>query len=75
MSDEATGTQLETIDKAGNPPKSRLSDAGKAYEIWGQPARRRTAGRALTGRGSMLLTITTNHFPTLSSRLMARTTG
>jgi hypothetical protein len=36
MSDEATGTQLETIDKAGNPPKSRLSDAGKAYEIWGQ---------------------------------------
>jgi hypothetical protein len=27
--------QLETIDESGNPPKSRLSDASKAYDIWG----------------------------------------
>ena len=26
--------ELETLDEKGNPPKSRLSDARKAYEIW-----------------------------------------
>jgi hypothetical protein len=27
--------QFETIDEAGNPPKSRLTDAAAAFEIWG----------------------------------------
>lgn len=37
MSDDriSHGNQLETLDEEGTPPKSRLSDAGKAYEIWG----------------------------------------
>ena len=29
------GNQLETLDEDGTPPKSRLSDAAKAYDIWG----------------------------------------
>ena len=32
---ESSSTELETLDEKGNPPKSRLSDASKAYEIWG----------------------------------------
>jgi hypothetical protein len=30
-----SGPQFETIDEQGNPPKSRLSDAAAAFEIWG----------------------------------------
>ena len=31
----STGGDLETLDEQGKPPKSRLSDAAKAYGIWG----------------------------------------
>ncbi len=34
MSDD-NSLQLETLDEKGNPPKSRLSDAAAAYDIWG----------------------------------------
>ena len=35
ISSSSGGGQLETLDEDGAPPKSRLSDAAKAYDIWG----------------------------------------
>src|SRR4029077_19866809 len=37
MSSDARGYSplIETLDESGKPPKSRLSDASKGYDIWG----------------------------------------